>query len=95
MADLSLGGVPMGDHDRDWFVVMSKLGGRSLRANASSVLGYYVRRRKEEYQEMLAYTSRKYGLTEDECFRRLLRGEDLGEPLKDFEAMPPDINDEG
>lgn len=95
MPDLNIGSIPMGDHDRDWFTVMSRLGGRSLRANASSVLGYYVRRRKGEYQEMLEYTAKKYGLTPDECFAKLLKGDDLGKPVDGFDEAPPEVSDEG
>lgn len=95
MPDLKIGSIPLGEHDLDWFTVMSKLGNRSIRANAGSVIGFYVRRRKDEYREILAYTARKYGLTEGEVFRRILNNEDLGEVVEDFEAMPPEINDEG
>ncbi|NER45840.1 MAG: hypothetical protein F6J92_03965 [Symploca sp. SIO1A3] len=95
MARLNLGSIDLGDHDRDWFVVMSKLGGRSTRANLSSVVGYYVRRRKEEYKDILTYTARKYGLTEEECFQRLLKGDDLGEALEGFSEPEPTISDEG
>ena len=87
--------IDLGDHDRDWFIVMSKLGNRSIRANLSSVVGYYVRRRKDEYQEILTYTARKYGLTEDECFQRLLKNESLGDPVADFADTPPDVRDDG
>jgi len=94
MTDINIGSVTMGDHDADWYRVMCKLGGRSIRANTSSVLGYYVRRRKSEYSEILQYTARKYGLTPDETFKRLLNDEPLGEPLKDFVEAPPLIIDD-
>lgn len=87
--------IDLGDHDRDWFVVMSRLGNRSIRANLQSIVGYYVRRRKTEYQEMLVYTAKKYGLTEDECFQRLLKGESLGEPVADFSESEPIVKDDG
>ena len=86
--------IDLGDHDRDWFIVMCKLGNRSIRANISAVLTYYVRRRKSEYQEVLAYTARKYGLTEDECFQRLLKGESLGNPVEGFTESEPSIANE-
>ena len=89
MTDINLGTVPMGDHDADWFKVMCKLSNRSLRANAASVLGFYVRRHKSEYVEILTYTARKHGLTPDEVFRRLLNDEPLGEPLVNFRESPP------
>lgn len=87
--------IDLGDHDRDWFIVMSRLGKRSIRANLQSVVGYYVRRRKPEYQEILTYTAKKYGLTEDECFQRLLKGESLGEPIADFTEPEPTAEDDG
>lgn len=80
MADLNIGKIPLGEHDSDWFRVMSALGGRAIRVNAASVIGYYVRRRKEEYTEILRYTAEKHGLTPEECFQRLLKGEPLDAP---------------
>jgi hypothetical protein len=84
MGNFQVGSIPLGDHDADWFKVMSKLGDRSIRANMASIVGYYVRRRKDEYKEILAYTAKKYGLTEDETFYRLLNDIDLGEPVDNF-----------
>jgi hypothetical protein len=95
MPKLNIGSFDLGDHDRDWFIVMSRLGGRSIRANLSSVVGYYVRRRKQEYEEILGYTARKYGLTTDECFQRLLRDESLGSPIDDFSEPMPGVEDNG
>ena len=77
MPSFSVGTVPLGDHDQDWFVVMTKLANKSLRANVANVLSFYVRRRKEEYREILEYTAKKYGITPEECFERLKNGEDL------------------
>jgi hypothetical protein len=93
MAKLSLGQIDLGDFDRDWFIVMSRLGGKSIRSNASSVLGFYVRRRLNEYKEMLGYTARKHGLTEEECFALLLKDQELPAPIEGFSEMPPNIGD--
>ena len=93
MAKLSLGQIDLGDFDKDWFIVMSRLGGKSIRSNASSVLGFYVRRRLNEYKEMLGYTARKHGLTEEECFNLLLKDEPLPPPIDDFNEMPPNIGE--
>ncbi len=90
MSKLSLGQIDLGDYDRDWFVVMSKLDGKSTRANVSSVLGRYVKQNRADYQLMLDYTARKHGLTTDECFRRLLNDEDLGVPIPDFKEPTPE-----
>ncbi|MGK7927609.1 MAG: hypothetical protein AB4290_20610 [Spirulina sp.] len=94
MADLNLGRISMGDHDLDWFLVMCRLRDRSIRANVANVLSYYVQRRKKEYEEMLSYTARKYGLTESELFHKLLNNEELGEPVEDFYELPPEMGEE-
>jgi hypothetical protein len=74
---------------------MSRLSDRSIRGNLSVIVGYYVRRRKKEYEELLQYTARKYGLTTDECFQKLLRGESLGEPVDGFTDPAPEIDLDG
>ena len=94
IARINIGQIDMGDHDADWFKVMSKLRGDSIRGNVSSVLGYYVRRRKKQYEGMLAYAAAKYGLTREEVFRRLLNDESLGEPVEGFSIPPPSLDDE-
>lgn len=82
MPNLNVGSIYLGDHDQDWFIVMSKLGDQlSMRANVSSIIGYYVRRRKSEYIEMLNYTAAKNGLSPQETFTRLLKGIPLGDKL--------------
>ena len=87
--EIKLGSINVGDHNADWFRVMAKLSGRSVRANTASVIAFYVQRQQAKYERMLKHTSRKYGLTPDECFRRLLNDEDLGEPMKDFSEDAP------
>jgi len=87
-AELNVGSIPVGEHDADWFRVMAAATGSSLRVKTASIVGYFVRRRKQEYEKIIGYLARKYGLEWDECFLRLLRGEDLGTPLKTFTVDP-------
>lgn len=92
---IDFGNVPLGDHDADWFRVMSAASNSSLRVKAASVIGYFVRRRKDEYREIIQYTANKHGLSFDDCFNKLKNGEDLGEPLDYFQvdtAMEAKIN---
>ena len=77
MPNFSVGTIPLGDHNLDWFVVMTKLANKSLRANVANVIASYVHERKEEYKVILEYTAEKYGITPEECFERLKNGEDL------------------
>lgn len=95
MKNLSVGTVPLGTFDQDWFVVMSKLSNKSVRANVANLIEEYVSNNKEKYQQILEYTARRHGITKEVCFSRLLNNEDLGEPVENFDAMPPVINDEG
>lgn len=81
---LRLGDIPLGEHDADWFRVMSACTDSALRVKVASVLGYYVRRRKQEYIEIIQYLAAKHGLEFSECFNKLLNGEELGEPLESF-----------
>lgn len=84
MENLNVGSLPLSDHDADWIKAMATVSNSSLRVKLASIVGYYVRRRKEEYLEIIDYTAQKYDLSFDECFKRLSNNEDLGEPKKDF-----------
>lgn len=89
MPNLNVGSIYLGEHDYDWFVVMSKLGDKaSIRGNLSSITEVYVRNHKHEYIESLYYLAAKYGLSPQETFQRLLNGKPLDEileiPLKEF-----------
>lgn len=88
MDGVSPGNIPLGDHDADWLRVMAAASNSSLRVKVASVLGYYVRRRKGEYEEILRYLAAKYGLSYSEVFNRLRKGEALGDPLDYFEIDP-------
>lgn len=97
MPNLNIGSIYLGDHDHDWFIVMSRLGDQvSIRGNLSSITGFYVRRRKNEYLEMLNYVSAKYRLSPQETFQRLLKNIPLDVVLESpLEDMPiPGISDQ-
>jgi hypothetical protein len=91
MARLNVGSVELGDFDIDWFTVASRLMGRSLRANLASVMSYYVRRKLPEFKELLAYTAKKHGISEDECFDLLRKGAELPPLVDDFDDNQPEI----
>jgi hypothetical protein len=90
MARLNLGSVDLSDFDRDWFVVVSRLRNASARANASFVLADDISRKIDHYKEMLSHTARKYGLTEDDCFERLLNDPKFPEGLIPVKEAPED-----
>lgn len=91
--EINLGSVKLGDFNKDWLIVMSKLSGRSVRANVISIIGFYIQRQLEKYEKHLEYTAKKYGLTKDECFYRLLNDIDLGDPVNALDAIKPGEGD--
>ncbi|BAZ19085.1 XRE family transcriptional regulator (plasmid) [Calothrix sp. NIES-4071] len=68
MTELPSGGIPLSEHDLDWFKVMTSMAESSIRANLSSVLTTFVSECKDSYKEKIEYEANKYGLTFDEVF---------------------------
>ena len=68
MAELPSGGIPLSEHDLDWFKVMTNMAERSIRANLGSVITTFVAKWKSAYIEKIEYEAKKYGLTFDEVF---------------------------
>jgi len=68
MAELPSGGIPLSEHDLDWFKVMTNMAERSVRANLGSVITTFVAKWKSAYTEKIEYEAKKYGLTFDEIF---------------------------
>lgn len=68
MAELPSGGIPLSEHDLDWFKVMTNMAERSVRANLGSVITTFVAKWKSAYIEKIEYEANKYGLTFDEVF---------------------------
>ncbi|MFK0735702.1 MAG: hypothetical protein ACIWVG_31995 [Gloeotrichia echinulata HAB0833] len=68
MAELPSGGIPLSEHDLDWFKVMTNMAERSVRANLGSVVTTFVSKWKDSYREKIEYEANKYGLTFDEVF---------------------------
>ncbi|MBG1265509.1 hypothetical protein [Nostoc sp. WHI] len=95
MAKLNIGSIDLSDFDKDWFLVVSRLMERSVRANLASVTSFYIRRNIGAFRELLAYTAKKHGITEEECFQILLspKGE-LPPAVDGFEDPQPDINED-
>lgn len=66
---------PLGIHDDDWLVIWAWLNNRSKTAQATSVLGYRIRERKAQIQDMLNYTAGRLQMDPDELKRQILAGE--------------------
>ena len=88
MADINLGSVPLPDREADYFKAMTNAYNWTVRTKVSDLLRSLIRENREEFDEMVSYASRKYGLTFDETFHRLLKKESLGEPLDSFSVEP-------
>ncbi|MGD1849071.1 MAG: hypothetical protein ACFCBU_00150 [Cyanophyceae cyanobacterium] len=88
MAGLNLGVIPLSDRDSDYFRVMVNAHGWTARTVMSKLVKDFVQENKEEFDAAVTYASRKYGLTFDEVFHRLLEKKSLGEPLSNFSVDP-------
>lgn len=94
MAKINIGSIDLSDFDKDWFLVVSKLMERSVRANLASVVSFYIRRNQPQHRELLAYTAKKHGITEDECFALILANQPLPPPIANFQDSQPQIEEE-
>ncbi|MHC5856179.1 hypothetical protein [Nostoc sp.] len=94
MAKLNVGSIDLSDFDKDWFLVVSKLMERSIRANLASIASFYIRRNIGAFKELLAYKAKKHGISEDECFEILLNNGEFPLPIVSFLEEPPEINEE-
>ncbi|MEH1856129.1 MAG: hypothetical protein V7L11_31700 [Nostoc sp.] len=94
MAKLNVGSIDLSDFDKDWFLVVSKLMERSIRANLASIASFYIRRNIVAFKELLAYKAKKHGISEAECFEILLNNGEFPPPIVSFLEEPPEINEE-
>ena len=95
MAQINLGTVPLSDRDHDYIRAMSTVCGWSVRSKMSVILEDFVRANLAEFRDVIEYSARKHGLSFEEAFDRLRRGEGLGEPLDHFpvdSAMEEKLN---
>lgn len=88
---LRVNAIDLSDHDHDWFVVMSRVTPPySVRGKLASVVGFFVRRNKAAYVEIITHTAEKHGISFEECFHRLL----TKQPLPDARFETIDISEE-
>jgi hypothetical protein len=85
MPKINVGSIDLADYDKDWFLVVSKLMERPVRANLASVVSFYIRRNGEPHKQLLAYKAKKHGITEDECFKLLLTNTPLPPAIDGFD----------
>lgn len=77
---------PLGVHDDDWLTVWAWLNNRSKNVQASGLVSYRIRERKEAIKEMLNYTAERMGLEPDE-----LRSQILSKEISPGDAPLPEV----
>jgi hypothetical protein len=65
---------PLGEHDNDWLTVWAWLNNRSKSAQVAALIGFRIRERKSDIQEMLEYVAKKRGVTPEQLFKSILDG---------------------
>ncbi|MGD1850928.1 MAG: hypothetical protein ACFCBU_10075 [Cyanophyceae cyanobacterium] len=78
----------MSERDVDYFRAMVHAYGWTIRMKVSDALTRLVREHEYEFNRVVGYSARKYGLTFDEAFHRFRNKESLGEPLANFPVDP-------
>lgn len=68
MPELPSGGIPLSEHDLDWYKAMTNMAERSIRANLGSAVTVFVSKWKDVYKDKIQYEAEKYGLTFEELF---------------------------
>lgn len=74
MPKLNLGSVDLPEDEYDWMTVIINLSGEPLRSQMRQIIKGHLIRFKSQYVKQLHYTAKKYGLTPEETFKRLLKG---------------------
>ncbi len=64
---------PLGEHDDEWLTAWAALTGRSKSDQATMVLAFRIRDRKQSIQELLEHSAKRRGMEPDELFDLLIR----------------------
>ncbi len=81
MPRFQVGSVDLAEDEIDWLKAVINLNSTSARAQVGQILQGHLLRFKPHYKRKISYTARKYGLTFDECFKRLVAGSLEGLPV--------------
>ena len=83
MPRLTLGYLELSQDEYDWLQAITRMNEDSLKSSIIQAWRGHLCRHKAHYMKKLRYLSERHGLPLEECFRRLVVGEDLGAVVKE------------
>jgi hypothetical protein len=78
MAKVNTGSLEMSQDEEDWLRAISEMNGETVKSILVQAWRGHLCRHKAHYIKKLRYLAERHGLTIEECFRRLVKGESLG-----------------
>ncbi len=80
---LTLGYLELSQDEYDWLQAITRMNEDSLKSSIVQAWRGHLCRHKPHYMKKLRYLSERHGLTVEECFKRLVVGEDLGPVVRE------------
>lgn len=90
-ARLTPGYLDMSQDEYDWIQAISNLNAETVKMILLGAFRGHLAKNKRHYIRKISYLANQRGLTFQECFRRLVKGEDLGEIVNE---CPIDVEEE-
>jgi hypothetical protein len=78
MGKVNTGALEMSQDEEDWLRAISVMNNETVKSILVQSWRGHLERQKAHYLKKLRYLAERHGLTIDECFRRLVKGEALG-----------------
>lgn len=78
MGRLNTGALDMSQDEEDWLRAISAMNNETVKSILVQAWRGHLCRHKAHYIKKLRYLAERHGLTIEECFKRLVKGEDLG-----------------
>lgn len=79
MGKVNTGSLDMSQDEEDWLRAISAMNNETVKSILVNSWKGHLNRHKAHYIKKLRYLSEMHGLPIDECFKRLVTGESLGE----------------
>lgn len=83
MGRLNVGGLDMSQDEEDWLRAISGMNGETMKSILVQAWRGHLYKHKAHYIRKLRYLADRHGLTPEECFVKLVKGESLGEIVKE------------
>ena len=83
MPRLTPGYLEMSQDEYDWLQAIAKMNEDSVKSTLVQAWRGHLCRHKAHYIKKLRYLAERHGLTIEECFKRLVKNESMGEVINE------------